>query len=354
MAHKSVPTHPEERAKRHVNPAACNVDTYDVGIHRRTVARWAAFGFLFGSMFPAVGWIVATSGGGINAFAAHSTQPVLWIVDLAPFVLAVAGAMVGIQQSRLASALDATDQVVNERTAELRAANERLEGLMRSKDEFLASVSHELRTPLTVVSGFAQELLDEEVELSGLESREILEVIAEQSRELSNIIEDLLIAARADIGAVAIVKKPLDVAGEVRTVVNSCVCTKRERDSIECDLEPAVAEVDSTRLRQIVRNLLTNAIRYGGPSRRVVTRVDNGLVTIQVLDDGDGIPMEDRARVFEAYERSMTVKGVAGSVGLGLTVSRKLARLMGGELSYSYEDNHSVFTVVFPSAAVPG
>ncbi|MFW2339209.1 MAG: sensor histidine kinase, partial [Acidimicrobiia bacterium] len=307
---QACPTRPKERAEGLVDRAVSNVDTHDVGSQRWTVARWASVGFLFGSMFPAVGWIVAASGNAVNVIEAHSIQPVLWIVDLAPFVLAVAGAMVGIQQSRLASALDATDQVVNERTAELRAANERLEGLMRSKDEFLASVSHELRTPLTVVSGFAQELLDEELELSGRESREILEVIAEQSRELANIIEDLLIAARADIGAVTIVKKPVDVADEVRSVVTGCVCTERERDSIECDLEPAIAEVDSTRLRQIVRNLLTNAIRYGGPTRRVVTRADNGLVTIQVLDDGDGIPLEDRARVFEAYERSMAVKGV--------------------------------------------
>lgn len=224
---------------------------------------------------------------------------------------------------------------------------------MRSKDEFLASVSHELRTPLTVVTGFAQELLDETDSISEQESRELLGVIADQSRELSNIIEDLLIAARADIGAVAIVPEVTDVSAAVEQVIAGCVCTRGERDSIVRDMQPAFAEVDPTRLRQIVRNLITNALRYGGPTRRVVIRAEGGLVTIDVRDDGPGIPPEDRVRVFEPYERASDFGGVAGSVGLGLTVSRKLARLMGGELSYSYIEGESSFKIVFPEALVP-
>ncbi|MDF1596005.1 MAG: HAMP domain-containing sensor histidine kinase [Acidimicrobiia bacterium] len=316
---------------------------------RNTVARWGIYGFLFGALFPAIGWTAATRTGAQTLADAHAAQPVLWIVDLAPFVLAMAGFLIGIQQAKLAAALKATDQKVHDRTRELRVANDRLQHLIQSKDQFLATVSHELRTPLTVVCGFAQELLDDEVRISGLEAKELIGVIADQSHELSNIIEDLLVAARADIGAVSISKVEVDVAAEAEMVVSGCVCTKDERASIRLDLEPAVAEIDPTRLRQIVRNLLTNAIRYGGPVRSVETRTSDGVVTIRVRDNGRGIPVEDRERVFEPYQSTGAERGVSGSVGLGLTVSRKLATLMGGDLSYTYDDGISTFVLSFPA-----
>ncbi len=318
---------------------------------RGSIARWGVLGFLFGLLFPVIGWIVATRVGRVSLSEAYGEQPVLWIVNLAPFILAPAAMWIGFEHAKLVGALRATDQEVHERTAELRVSNQQLEEHARAKDQFLAVVSHELRTPLTVVSGFAQELVDDDVNLSEAEEHELLEVIADQSRELSFIIEDLLLTARADIGAVTIVKDVHDLAEEVSLVFAGCVCTQAERDSFELDLEPAVAEVDATRVRQIVRNLLTNAVRYGGPQRRIVTRSSDGVVTICVCDNGGGIPEEDRERVFEPYQSSDQVLAVSESVGLGLTVSRKLARMMDGELSYVYEDGMSTFRLSFPSVS---
>ena len=94
---------------------------------------------------------------------------------------------------------------------------------------------------------------------------------------------------------------------------------------------------------------MTNAIRYGGSSRRVETRSTNGAVIVRVCDNGPGIPEENRERMFEPYQSSGAAEGVRDSVGLGLTVSRKLARLMGGDLTYSYENQNSIFELTFPS-----
>ena len=105
---------------------------------------------------------------------------------------------------------------------------------------------------------------------------------------------------------------------------------------------------DPSRVRQIVRNLLTNAIRYGGEDISVVVRSADGRSTICVCDNGKGIPLEQRDLVFEAYEQGRTDSPVSGSVGLGLNVSRRLARLMGGDLTYRYEDGISTFALSLP------
>ena len=103
------------------------------------------------------------------------------------------------------------------------------------------------------------------------------------------------------------------------------------------------------RVRQIFRNLLANADRYGGP--HITVRVDRfgDVYALSVIDDGAGIPEADRERVFDPYSRAHREVGRTESVGLGLTVSRQLARLMSGDLSYDYRSGHSIFTVTLPA-----
>jgi signal transduction histidine kinase len=116
-------------------------------------------------------------------------------------------------------------------------------------------------------------------------------------------------------------------------------------DQIEIVGEPVTALGDPGRVRQIIRNLLTNAVRYGGDHIEVRMHTDRSIAYIQVCDDGPGVPEQDRETIFEPYHRSHTTPGQPGSVGLGLTVSRALARLMGGDLTYHYEDRGSIFEV---------
>jgi signal transduction histidine kinase len=201
--------------------------------------------------------------------------------------------------------------------------------------------------------GFADELRDGLQRSGDRESAELAELVGDQSREINNIIEDLLVAARAELGSMTVVPELIDLGREVRTVVRGCVCAKDVRDSISLDLDLAPVWADPSRVRQIIRNLLTNAIRYGGDSISVVVRANEDEVTVCVCDDGAGIADEDRTRVFEAYQQGRTDSPVSGSVGLGLNVSRQLARLMDGDLVYTYADGVSTFALTLPRAESP-
>ena len=148
---------------------------------KRLIGEWTIGGFLFGALFPLAGWLLAGTSLSLDGMGgAHSAQSVLWIVDLAPFVLGGAGVLIGIEYASVDAAWRATDTQVQERAAELRTANTRLEDLIRSKDRFVATVSHEVRNPLTVVLGFADELRDGLQQIGDMESAEIAELIGDQ------------------------------------------------------------------------------------------------------------------------------------------------------------------------------
>lgn len=222
----------------------------------------------------------------------------------------------------------------------------RLESLVESKDAFVASVSHELRTPLTVVTGLAHELNQRWMTLSDEEMDEFTTMLVGQSEDMSDLIEDLLVAARANIGNVAVRIMPVDVGTEVAGVLAGF---EAQTDRvIEADVPEVTISADPSRLRQILRNLVSNAIRYGGSKVVVEGFVSSGLFVLEVKDDGDPIPDTDRERIFEPYERAHETSGRPGSVGLGLAVSRTLAELMRGSLTYRH-DGWSVFRLELPA-----
>ncbi|MEX1126391.1 MAG: ATP-binding protein, partial [Acidimicrobiia bacterium] len=101
-------------------------------------------------------------------------------------------------------------------------------------------------------------------------------------------------------------------------------------------------------VRQIVRNLISNALRYGGPEINVNVETQPGVGSLVVVDNGPGIPEELRPRVFDAYTRGDQPLGLAPSLGLGLHISRTLAELMSGSLTYSYENGESIFELTLP------
>ena len=112
------------------------------------------------------------------------------------------------------------------------------------------------------------------------------------------------------------------------------------------------AVADPIRVKQIVRNLLVNASRYGGESVRVSVLEKRDVAVVEVADDGSGISSEAAIRIFEPYERADRTASAAGSIGLGLTVSRTLARLMDGDLEYQRRDGWSIFVLSLPLDAV--
>jgi signal transduction histidine kinase len=227
---------------------------------------------------------------------------------------------------------------------ELKQAQAQLADLVRSKDEFVAAVGHELRTPLTSVVGFA-ELLQAEAGAMTPESREMVENLMAQARDMAHIVEDLPVAARADIGTVAIHPQPTRLGDVVEAAVSGLVA----HVGVHID-DDAVVFADPVRVGQILRNLVTNATRYGGERRSILVWSRGDRAVLDVRDDGPGIPLDDRERIIEPYTRAHDRPGMTASVGLGLAVSRQLADLMGGSLEYCNDGGHSTFRLSLPLA----
>ena len=220
----------------------------------------------------------------------------------------------------------------------MKANNEALAQVVKEKDEFIANVSHELRTPLTAVIGLSSELAAPN-ELSEEARAEMLQLVAGQASEMSNIVDDLLVAARAEVGTVSVELQSVDLVEELEATLDGLGI---DVDMPQEPTPPVLA--DPRRVRQILRNLLTNAQRYGGPHCRVTVGALRDSAWLEVRDNGIGIPEEAASRIFESYVTS----GGRGSVGLGLGVARQLAELMGGSLTHERSAAETVFRLVLP------
>ncbi|MCP3994863.1 MAG: HAMP domain-containing histidine kinase [bacterium] len=230
---------------------------------------------------------------------------------------------------------------------ELTARNEKLQEMEQSRLEFIASISHELRTPLTAVVGFASEIQDRVDAFSPEELRQFAGVIAAQSNEVSGIVEDLLVITRAEAGYLTVTPAPVNIAAELKHV-RGALPEERPNQKITLGLSDVVAWADPLRVRQIARNLLSNAARYGGDDVRMRVSTAGFEVVIVVSDDGPGIPEGEEDEVFKAYGRSHLSASKPGSIGLGLTVSRYLAEAMEGSLEYQRVDGISRFDLTLP------
>jgi signal transduction histidine kinase len=230
---------------------------------------------------------------------------------------------------------------------QLKAQNQALRDLEQSRLEFVASISHELRTPLTSVVGFASELRDRAADFSKEEISQFSSLVAAQSADVAGLVEDLLVITRAESGHLEVSPLVVEVGAEVSAVAKS-ISTERPDQQIVFDLEESQAWADPLRVRQIARNLISNAGRYGGGEVNVSVRPEGASVVLCVSDNGPGIAEKDRDWVFEAYGRSRGVSGRPGSVGLGLTVSRYLAEAMGGALTYERDQGVSSFILRLP------
>lgn len=306
--------------------------------------RWLIGATGFGALFPLIGWIVALSGAGVDTVtSAHHSQPVLYIVDLAPVVLGLTGFAIGHFHARLLKTRHSIEQTVHTRTAELESALEELSASQADKARFVASVSHELRTPLTSVVGLAHTLVEPGQNISQQEQHELLELIVSESEEVAAIVEDLLVAARVDSGELSMATETLRLDEELCAMVEVC-----EIDVEPIRVEPVTVVGDRVRIHQIVRNLITNADRYGGDAVAVEVYGDGTAAVLAVRDDGPGVPSDKLDLIFTAFGKAHQDNGRTESVGLGLTVSRNLAELMGGDVVYKRSDGWTSFELHLP------
>jgi signal transduction histidine kinase len=225
----------------------------------------------------------------------------------------------------------------------------RLEHSLASKDQLIASVSHELRTPLTAVVGLAEELMTAGDTFDVDERNQLVEIMAESSREMADLVEDLLVAARSEDGSLPVFPDRIDLSLLAQSVISQLIIP--EDAEVEVEDSDSVAYGDPVRVRQIIRNLLTNAFRYGESPITISVAQTNGWATLDVRDSGTGIPDADRERIFEPYGRAESSRTVKTSVGLGLALSRRLARLMDGNLTY-VEGDGATFRLSLPLPSV--
>lgn len=227
---------------------------------------------------------------------------------------------------------------------EAEEARLRLEQEALSKDRFIAAISHELRTPLAAIVGFSQ-LLTSGREVTPEDKDEMMQFIADEANQVAWVVEDLLVTARTDSGLLTIKSAPVDLTAEVRLAMNDIPGIP-----LEGDLSGWGVMADSGRLRHIVRNIMVNALEHGGVDRRVVVAKVGEDIVLEVRDSGPPLSDQDLERIFSPYETAHERPGLTAFVGLGLAVARRLANLMGGNLTYEH-DGETVFRLALP--AVP-
>ena len=206
----------------------------------------------------------------------------------------------------------------------------RLSASLRHEQRFTAEVSHELRTPLAKIRAEAEIALRRKRTPTAY--RDALTAVLRSAERMSTVVETLLVAARADSAP----QRPVsDVAGAAEQAIEACRAVARERNvelSITASPEPAQAAADAEIVERILFPLIENGCRYAASKVNVTVAAANGRVLVWVEDDGPGVSLDERARIFEPGERGTAASSDSEGSGLGLALARRLARQAGGEV----------------------
>jgi len=226
----------------------------------------------------------------------------------------------------------------------IRSAGQTIVELVRDRSTFLAAVSHELRTPLTAVVGYANLLSDTNSTLDEATRSEMVRDMTDQAWDLAGIVEDLLTVASAELGELQMAKVQVNLGANVAQVLES-MGTRAGAIVVQEDAD-VYGVGDPARYRQVVRNLLSNAVRHGGAPVIVEVGAEGDEAVLVVKDRGMGITDElaDRMIQQSATGRAST----PGTLGLGLWISHELTRLMGGSLSYDRSEGETAFKAAIP------
>jgi PAS domain S-box-containing protein len=311
---------------RHWNPAAASITS---------VAEEDALERPVGDVVPA--WDALTTHVPLVAPGAPArpvTVPI--VIDGDERWVAVSG--VEFEQGRVYALQDVTEERALEKT----------------RSDFVTTASHELRTPLAAVYGAIRTLRREDVELSEYDRAQFLEMIESEATRLARIVDQILLAGQLDAGAVELEVTECDPSEIAAGVIESAQVHVPETISLSLDVDGAPKiSCDENKLRQVLVNLVDNAVKYSPGGGHVELRVRNGdgSCVIDVVDQGLGIPPAERERIFEKFYRldPQQTHGVGGS-GLGLYICRELVERMDGRLSVESEPGKgSRFTLELPA-----
>jgi signal transduction histidine kinase len=211
----------------------------------------------------------------------------------------------------------------------------RLAQIEEMRRDLIANVSHELRTPLTSIRGFIGAILDGKVKPE--DQSKYLRLVHQEAQRLSGIVNDLLLLAKLQSGSLELLKTPLDLPDVVDEVVQSL---KLELDGnhlqIGCEHPAGLPRIpgDRDRIKQIVLNIMANAIQYtpAGGKIAVSYAYDESMLTTSIADTGSGIPEKERELVFEKFYRLDSSRSAGGS-GLGLSIVKQLVDAHGGKIA---------------------
>ena len=255
---------------------------------------------------------------------------------------------------------DHLEEEVQQRTADLTFARNAAEAANQAKSAFLANMSHELRTPLNAILGFSS-MMRKDTRLSD-NQRQNLDIINHSGEHLLTLINDVLEMSKIEAGRVQLDNAPFDLGGMVRDVTDMMRIRANEKGlrlSIDqASYFPRYIVGDEARLRQILINLMGNAIKFterGAVILRLSTRENKiSHLQIEVEDSGSGIAAENQQRIFEPFEQ-LGEQAVNKGTGLGLTITRQFVQLMGGNISLeSTPGKGSLFRVDLPLRETSG
>lgn len=268
-------------------------------------------------------------------------------------------------QQAVIAANQGLEETVALRTQQLVAARDRAEQADRAKTAFLSTVSHELRTPLNSMIGFTDIVLHELAGPLNDEQKRQLAIVQESSRMLLRLINEMLDLSRIEAGRLQLTLAPFDLAELLRKRVDAFASLTAEKTiALECEVDPQLTEMtsDAQRVAQIVTNLLSNATKFTSRGRIALRgRRDGALATIEVEDTGPGIARDDLALLFKPFVQVGEAQRThREGTGLGLVISRHLARALGGDITVESEPGKGTcFRVTLPlqaprRAAEPG
>jgi two-component system phosphate regulon sensor histidine kinase PhoR len=232
-----------------------------------------------------------------------------------------------------------------------------LRHLERVRQDFVANVSHEFKTPLTAIQGFAETLLAGAVD-DPQNNRRFLEIIREHASRLARLTDDLLKLARIEAGKLELDFHPVGIT----ELVESCAETtllkaSRKQIALEVEIPPGLPAMngDAALLREVLQNLLDNAVQYTGTGGHICVsaHIRNREAVLSVSDTGIGIPLADQERIFERFYRVDAARSrQAGGTGLGLSIARHIVEAHGGRLWVESEvGSGSNFSFSIPLAA---
>ncbi|NET31138.1 MAG: HAMP domain-containing histidine kinase [Cyanothece sp. SIO1E1] len=217
--------------------------------------------------------------------------------------------------------------------------------------QFVSDVSHELRTPLSIVHGYLQSTLRRSANLTELQ-REGLEIAAAEADRTIALLQDLLDLARASNGHLRLQCQVVQLKDLILDIVTTGQGLSN-RVKVEFDHDPSTIKTDPNRLKQVLINLLDNAVKYSDPTQPVIIKIaqEGGFTMIKVCDRGRGIPLRHQACIFEPFYRVDEDRSRAtGGTGLGLSLVKTLVEGMGGSVKlHSQPGEGSVFTIALPA-----